>query len=69
MIRAISSRNGGVRDVEVGLELVETVQEVLAGLLVVLPEAGLLVRERHALRAVGGRLVRPHVPVAVGVVR
>ncbi len=45
--------------------LVEAVQVVLACLVVVLPEAGLLVREHHALRAVGGRLVLPHVPVAV----
>ena len=58
-----------VGDVEVGLELVEAVQVVLAGLLVVLPEAGLLVRERDALAGRRRRLVRPDVPVAVGVVR
>ena len=57
-----------VVDVEVGLELVEAVEVVLTRLVVELPEAGLLVGERHPLRSVGGRLVGPDVPVAVGVV-
>jgi hypothetical protein len=56
----------GIRDVEVGLELVELVQVVLLGLLVQLPDAGLLVGEDDALGRVGGLLVGPDVPVALG---
>ncbi len=55
----------GVGDVEVGLVAVEAVQVVLAGGLVQLPQAGLLVREHDALRPVLRRLLGPHVPVAL----
>ncbi len=54
-----------VGDVEVGLVLVELVQVVLPGLLVVLPDAVLLVGEDDLL-LLGRRLVAPDVEVAVG---
>ena len=62
---AISSRTAGLVDVEVGLVLVEAVQVVLAGLLVPLPEARLLVGEGDVARLGLRRVVAPHVPVAV----
>ena len=54
-----------VRDIEVRLEAVEAVQVVLAGGLVLLPVARLLVGKRDPLRLVGG-LVAPDVPGALG---
>ena len=54
-----------VGDVEVGLGPVEAVEVPLTGLLVVLPEAVLLVREDHLLRGVRRFVVAPDVPVAV----
>jgi hypothetical protein len=53
----------GVGHVQVGLVLVELVEEVLLGLAVVLPGAALLVREHHALGGVRRLLVAPDVPV------
>ena len=54
-----------VRDVEIRLMLVELVQVVLPRLLVVLPQAGLLIREDDALVRVRRRLVPPDVPAPV----
>ena len=60
----ISSRTSADGDVEVGLVPVEAVQVVLPGLGVERPDALLVAGEHHALRAVGGDLVGPHVEVA-----
>lgn len=54
-----------VGDVQIGLVPVERVQEVLLGLLVVLPDRIFLAREDH-VRCIGGSLIGPDVEVAVG---
>ena len=65
-MRAISAAHGRIGDVQVGLVLVEAVQVVLARLAVVGPHAALIAGKRLREVVVIGRLVRPHVPVAVG---
>ena len=55
----------GVGDVEVGLVAVEAMEVVGAGLLVVGPDALLLVGEHHVGGLRGRRVVGPHVPIAI----
>ena len=53
-----------IRNVEVGLRLVEAVQVVLAGLAVTGPDTRFLVGEDDVPRFLGARLVAPDVPIA-----